>query len=68
MSYPEMDGVFVANDQMALSVLSEACRRGVRVPDQLAVVGFDGIAEIGLFLSASHNHFSRPPTAWWTRR
>jgi DNA-binding LacI/PurR family transcriptional regulator len=43
--YPEMDGVFVANDQMALSVLSEASRRGIKVPDQLAVVGFDGIAE-----------------------
>lgn len=47
--YPEMDGVFVANDQMALSVLSEACRRGIKVPDQLAVVGFDGIAESANF-------------------
>ena len=43
--FPEMDVVFVANDQMALSVLSEASRRGIKVPDQLAVVGFDGIAE-----------------------
>jgi len=47
--YPEMDGVFVANDQMALSVLSEACRRGIKVPEQLAVVGFDGIAESAYF-------------------
>jgi len=47
--YPEMDGVFVANDQMALSVLSEACRRGIKVPNQLAVVGFDGIAESANF-------------------
>lgn len=47
--YPEMDGVFAANDQMALSVLSEACRRGIKVPDQLAVVGFDGIAESANF-------------------
>ena len=43
--YPEMDGIFVANDQMALSVLREACHRGIKVPDQLAVVGFDGIPE-----------------------
>lgn len=43
--YPQMDAVFVANDQMALSVLQTACRRGFRVPHDLAVVGFDGIAE-----------------------
>ena len=47
--YPEMDGIFVANDQMALSVLREACRRGIKVPDQLAVVGFDGIPESAFF-------------------
>lgn len=47
--YPEMDGVFVANDQMALSVLRETCRRGIRVPEQLAVVGFDGIPESAYF-------------------
>jgi len=43
--YPEMDGVFVGNDQMALSVLQVACRRGIRVPQDLAVVGFDGLPE-----------------------
>ncbi|MRS03618.1 LacI family transcriptional regulator [bacterium] len=47
--YPEMDGIFVANDQMALSVLREASRRGIKVPDQLAVVGFDGIPESAFF-------------------
>jgi LacI family transcriptional regulator len=47
--YPEMDGIFVANDQMALSVLREACRRGIKVPDQLAVAGFDNIPESAYF-------------------
>lgn len=47
--YPEMDGIFVANDQMALSVLREAARRGIKVPDELAVVGFDGIPESAYF-------------------
>lgn len=47
--YPKMDGVFVANDQMALSLLREACRRGIKVPNQLAVVGFDGIPESAYF-------------------
>ncbi len=48
-SFPDMDAVFVANDQMALSVLREASRRGICVPDQLAVVGFDGIPESAYF-------------------
>ncbi len=43
--YPDMDAVFVANDQMALSVLQQSCRNGISVPDQLGVVGFDGLAE-----------------------
>jgi len=48
-SFPDMDAVFVANDQMALSVLREACRRGISVPEQLAVVGFDNIPESAYF-------------------
>ena len=47
--YPEMDAVFASNDQMALSVLQGAHRRGIAVPDDLAVVGFDGIAEAAYF-------------------
>ncbi len=45
LSYPEMDAVFVGNDQMALSVLQVACREGIRVPQDLGVVGFDGLSE-----------------------
>jgi DNA-binding LacI/PurR family transcriptional regulator len=48
-SFPDMDAVFVGNDQMALSVLRETCRRGINVPDQLAVVGFDNIPESDYF-------------------
>ncbi len=44
-NYTEMDAVFVGNDQMALSVLQTACRRGIEVPQDLAVVGFDGLPE-----------------------
>ncbi|MBN2549696.1 MAG: LacI family DNA-binding transcriptional regulator [Anaerolineales bacterium] len=43
--YPDMDAVFVANDQMALSVLQGACRNKISVPSQMGVVGFDGLAE-----------------------
>ena len=38
------DAVVAANDQMAIGVLLELARAGVRVPDQVAVVGFDDIA------------------------
>lgn len=48
-SFPDMDAVFVANDQMALSVLREACHRGISIPEQLAVVGFDNIPESAYF-------------------
>jgi len=44
-SYPEMDAVFVGNDQMALGVLQVACRQGICIPQDLAVVGFDGLPE-----------------------
>jgi DNA-binding LacI/PurR family transcriptional regulator len=43
--YPELDAVFVGNDQMALSVLQSAYEMGKRIPDDLSVVGFDGIPE-----------------------
>lgn len=47
--YPDMEAVFVANDQMALSVLRVACRQGMRIPHELAVVGFDGLPEGAYF-------------------
>jgi LacI family transcriptional regulator len=50
--YPDMDGVFVANDQMAVSVLQIAHQRNLRIPQDLAVVGFDGIAEAAYFWPA----------------
>jgi DNA-binding LacI/PurR family transcriptional regulator len=35
--------LFCANDIMALGVLSEAQVTGVKVPDQLSIIGFDGL-------------------------
>jgi LacI family transcriptional regulator len=43
--FPQMDAVFVGNDQMALSVLQTASEEGIEVPNDLAVIGFDGIPE-----------------------
>lgn len=47
--YPEMDAVFVANDQMALSVMQYACRNKIQIPGDLGVVGFDNIPESAYF-------------------
>jgi LacI family transcriptional regulator len=40
---PLPDAVVCANDQMAIGVLQAFARAGVRVPAEVAVVGFDGI-------------------------
>jgi LacI family transcriptional regulator len=50
--YPEVDAVFVCNDQMALGVLQAAHRLGWRVPEDLGVVGFDNIPESAYFWPA----------------
>ncbi len=42
---PDVDAVFVSNDQMALGALQAARQMGVRVPEDLAIVGFDDIPE-----------------------
>jgi LacI family transcriptional regulator len=43
--YPDLDAVFVGNDQMALGSLQLAHHQGIQIPDELAVVGFDGIPD-----------------------
>ena len=40
----DFDGVFAANDQLALGCLGALQRRGVSIPGQVRVVGFDDMA------------------------
>jgi DNA-binding LacI/PurR family transcriptional regulator len=47
---PDARAVFVANDQMALGVLRALYEKDRRVPDDVAVVGFDDIDESGYFV------------------
>ncbi|GAA3732527.1 LacI family DNA-binding transcriptional regulator [Salinactinospora qingdaonensis] len=44
---PELDAVFVANDLMAIGALQALRQAGRRVPDDVAVVGFDDIEAAG---------------------
>jgi LacI family transcriptional regulator len=50
--YPEMDSIFVANDQMALGAISVIYEKGLRVPDDIGLVGFDNIAESAYYFPA----------------
>ncbi|MFC4947954.1 LacI family DNA-binding transcriptional regulator [Pseudonocardia sp. GCM10023141] len=43
---PRLDGLFTYNDVIGIGALREARRRGLDVPGELAVIGFDGL-EIG---------------------
>jgi DNA-binding LacI/PurR family transcriptional regulator len=42
--HPDVDGLFVASDAMALGALTVVYRHGRRVPDDVAIVGFDDSA------------------------
>ncbi len=47
--FPEMDSIFVANDQMSLSALQAIHQKGLRIPEDIGVVGFDNIPESAYF-------------------
>jgi LacI family gluconate utilization system Gnt-I transcriptional repressor len=40
---PEVEAVFCCNDDLALGVLFECQRRGIRVPEDLSIVGFNDL-------------------------
>jgi LacI family transcriptional regulator len=42
--------VFAASDEMAVGAISVACQKGIKVPDELSVIGFDNlqIAEMSI--------------------
>ena len=40
---PEADGIFACNDMMALSVYKQLTQRGIKVPQDVSIVGFDDV-------------------------
>ncbi len=49
-AYPDLDGIFAANDQMALGVLKAAQSLGISIPEKLCVVGFDDYPDSAYFI------------------
>jgi LacI family transcriptional regulator len=47
--HPQMNAVFASNDQMALGVLHYCFKNSIRVPQDLAVIGFDDLTESAFF-------------------
>lgn len=41
--HPDIDGLFVGNDLMAIGALKALLQMGIRVPEDIAICGFDGI-------------------------
>ncbi len=41
--YPEVDGIFAGNDLMAIGAMKAARELGRQMPDDLSIIGFDGI-------------------------
>lgn len=46
-AHPELTGIVTGNDTIAIGVLEAARRRGIAVPEQLSVIGFDDIPIAG---------------------
>ena len=58
--YPKLDAIFAGNDQMALGAYTFISERGLAIPDDIGVVGFDNIAESEYFCPSlttiQHDH------------
>jgi LacI family transcriptional regulator len=61
-TYPQMDAVFACSDYMALKVLQVAQRLGKRIPQDLGVIGYDGIQEAAYYSPSlstiNHDHIN----------
>ncbi len=47
---PALTAVFCGNDTMALGVVRALTERGLRVPEDISIVGFDDVPEAGFYL------------------
>jgi DNA-binding LacI/PurR family transcriptional regulator len=60
LTIPGLTAIFAGNDQMALGLIHALADRGLRIPEDISVVGFDDIPESGHFrppLTTVHQDF-----------
>ena len=42
--FPDVDGIIACNDMVAISIYKVLCRRNIRVPEDIQLIGYDNIA------------------------
>lgn len=42
--YPHIDGIVVGNDLIAIGIVKAALQKGISIPNDLQIIGFDGIS------------------------
>ncbi|WP_432357566.1 LacI family DNA-binding transcriptional regulator [Sporosarcina sp. UB5] len=42
--HPDIDGIFAASDTMAIGAMKAAYEHGLKIPEDISIIGFDGIA------------------------
>jgi LacI family transcriptional regulator len=42
--YPHIDGIVAGNDLIAIGIVKAALQKGISIPDDLQIIGFDGIS------------------------
>lgn len=57
--HPDVDGIFYANDIMAIGALKTFNKHGVNIPEDIAIIGFDGI-ELTEIVSPSISTIKQP--------
>ena len=57
--YPDTDGIIACNDMTAVSVYKVLQKRGYRVPDDIQIIGFDGV-KFGCFLTPELTTVAQP--------
>jgi len=50
--YPKTDGIIASNDITATAILHEALKRGMAIPDELQIIGYDDIPQSSLLFPA----------------
>ena len=45
--YPQLDGIFCTNDDLAVGAAFECQRLGLKIPDDMAIAGFTAMTSAG---------------------